>query len=339
MRETPVPLGKSPLRELMGVRIVGTGSFVPENVVTNEDLTSLGCDADWILQRTGIRERRHAPPEMTTSDMAVTAAERAITAAGVDRSQIDLLLLATFTPDRLFPATAPTVQDRLGLCCGAMDLAAACTGFVYALATAIQFIATGSSRCALVIGADANSRVLDPTDKRTYPLFGDGAGAAIVVPGSPEQGALCYTLGCDGSGSDLLCRREGGAAVPFDPQRSDSRGWYVTMDGKPIFKWAVRLVDESSRQVVSKAGISLEAVDWWIFHQANVRILDAATDSLEIEREKVIMHLDRYGNTSSGSIPLALDESLRAGHIRSGQHLLMCGFGGGLTWGTMLWRW
>lgn len=319
---------------LTGVQIVGTGSFVPDNVVTNDDLASLGCDADWIFKRTGIRERRHAPAEMCTSDMAVAAAQRALDAAGAKPADIDLLLLATFTPDRLMPATATAVQDKLGLQCGAMDLVAACSGFVYALVTGMQFVATGGSKRALVVGADTNSRVLDPTDKKIYPLFGDGAGAVVLAPGSPEQGALSYTLGSDGSGIELLGRVSGGVEIPYDPQR-----YYMQMDGRAVFKWAVRLIDEVSRNGVDAAQLSLDEIDWWLFHQANSRILDAAADSLGLNKERVVKHLDRYGNTSAGSIPIALDETCRAGKIKRGQHLLMSGFGAGLTWGTTVFRW
>jgi 3-oxoacyl-[acyl-carrier-protein] synthase-3 len=339
MSEYPAPVGHSPIRQLMGVQVVGTGSFLPENIVTNEDLASLGCDSEWIVQRTGIRERRHAPPGINTGEMAVAAAEQAMRAAGVEAREIDLLLLATFTPDRLFPATATMVQDRLGLCCGAMDLAAACSGFVYALVTGMQFVATGCSKRALVIGADTNSRVVDPQDKTTYPLFGDGAGAVVLAPGSPEQGALSYTLGSDGSGADLLCRDAGGVAQPFDPSKSDDRSWYVHMDGRPIFKWAVRWIEESSRELLAAASMSAEQIDWWLLHQANARILDAAVDSLGIERDRVVMHLDRYGNTSAGSIPIALDETFRSGGIKRGHHLMMSGFGAGLTWGSTVFRW
>jgi 3-oxoacyl-[acyl-carrier-protein] synthase-3 len=330
---------KPPIRQLMGVQVVGTGSFVPDNVVTNADLARLGCDADWIVQRTGIRERRHLPPDMSSGDMAVNAAERCLAAAGVSRDEVDLLILATFTPDQLLPATATTVQHRLGLTCGAMDLSAACSGFTYALVTAMQFIATGCSKRALVIGADANSRVVDPDDKKTYPLFGDGAGAVLLAPGSPEQGALAYTLGADGSGSDLLVRPVGGARQPFEKCDPSERGWFMKMDGKPVFKWAVRLVDDCSRDIVKSAGLELQDIDWWLLHQANARILDAAVESLGIDRNRVVMHLDRYGNTSAGSIPIALDETLRAGNIRRGHHLLLSGFGAGLTWGTIAFRW
>lgn len=334
MSEASTPACRAPVRSLTGVQILSTGSFLPDNVVTNDDLASLGCDAEWIIKRTGIRERRHAPPEVNTSDMSVAAAERCLAESGVDRGEIDLLLLATMSPDRLAPATATTVQDRLGLCCGAMDLSAACAGFSYALMTAASFVAAGASRNALVIGADTNSRILNPKDVKTYPLFGDGAGAVLVAPGSPEQGAVAYTLGAEGSGADLLCRQSGGVAMPYDPQR-----WYLEMDGRAVFKWAVRLLDEVSRNVVGAAGYSLEEIDWWLLHQANVRILDAAAESLQIDRHKVLMHLDRYGNTSAASIPIVLDEALREGKIQRGQLLLMSGFGAGLTWGTTVFRW
>ena len=212
---------RSPLRRLPGVQIIGTGSYVPENVVTNEDLARLGCDADWIIQRTGIRERRHAPPEISTSDMALVAAERCIEAAGIDRSQIDLLVLGTLSPDYLLPATAAAVQSRLGLNCAAMDVSAACAGFMYAMVTGMQYVATGSSNYALVIGADTNSRVMDPNDKKTYPLFGDGAGAVLVTRGSSEQGLLSYTLGADGAGEQLLIRPAGGSRMPLEIGATD----------------------------------------------------------------------------------------------------------------------
>lgn len=330
---------EAPMRTLMGVQIVGTGSCLPDNVVTNDDLASLGCDAEWIIKRTGIRERRHAPPDVSTGDLATEAAERCLAAAGVDRSTVDLVVLATCTPDRLVPATATTVQDRLGLRCGAFDLQAVCAGFTYALATAMQFVATGCSRHALVIGADVNSRITNPDDKKTFPIFGDGAGAVLLAPGSPEQGALTYTLGSDGSGVDLLCRPVGGVQRPFRRDDPDLGSYYMEMEGRPVFKWAVRLLEENMHRVLDTAGLDVSQIDCWLLHQANVRILDAAAESLGIDRERVVMHLDRYGNTSAASIPIALDETLRGGGIRRGDHLMMCGFGGGLAWGTIAWRW
>jgi 3-oxoacyl-[acyl-carrier-protein] synthase III len=330
---------RSPLRQLTGVQIVGTGSYVPENIVTNEDLASLGCDADWIIQRTGIRERRHAPPEMATSDMALAAAQRCIEAAQIDRSRIDLIVLGTLSPDYLLPATAAAVQDRLGLNCAAMDVSAACAGFLYAMVTGMQFVATGSSEYALVIGADTNSRVMNPDDKKTYPLFGDGAGAVLVTRGSKEQGLLSYTLGADGAGEKLLVRLAGGSRATLDPSTRPGPDWFVKMDGRPVFKWAVRLLEDSSREVLGAAGFTTADVKLWLFHQANIRILDAAADALAINRKNMETHIDRYGNTSAGSVPIALDEAYRAGRFSRKDLLLMSGFGGGLAWGTALMRW
>ncbi|QDT00990.1 beta-ketoacyl-ACP synthase III [Adhaeretor mobilis] len=336
--ETP-SIGGAPLRSLTGVRIVGTGSYVPDNIVTNDDLARLGCDADWIIQRTGIRERRHAPPGMSTGDMAYEAAKKCLDAAGVSASEVDLLTLATFTPDRLAPATATTVQDRLGLSCAAMDISAACAGFTYALCTAMQFVATGCSKYALVIGADTNSRIVDPNDVKIYPIFGDGAGAVLLTKGSDEQGALSYTLGADGSGTELLYRPEGGSLQPCAIGAPPTNDYYLQMNGRPVFKWAVRLVEENVQQVLDHAGLASTDIACYLFHQANARILDAAVSSLGIDRERVVKHIDRYGNTSAASIPLALDETYRAGGVKSGDHLLMSGFGAGLAWGTIAWRW
>lgn len=334
-----ITVKRSPLRRLTGVQIVGTGSYLPDNVVTNEMLASLGCDAEWIIQRTGIRERRHAPPTTSTSDMAVAAGERCIQAAGINRDDIDVLLVATLSPDYLLPATATAVQDRLGLNCAAMDLSAACAGFMYALVTGAQFIGAGTSQYVLVIGADTNSRVMDPEDKKTYPLFGDGAGAVLLTKGREDQGLISYTLGADGAGTELLIRPAGGSKIPLSATGVVGTDWFVKMDGRPVFKWAVRLLEDSSRQVLGAAGFKTSDVDLWLMHQANIRILDAAIDALGIDRDKVVTHLDRYGNTSAGSVPIALDESLRAGRFDRGDLLLLSGFGGGLSWGTALVRW
>ncbi|MAT69537.1 MAG: 3-oxoacyl-ACP synthase [Planctomycetaceae bacterium] len=340
MSDNHPSVGGAPLRRLTGVQILGTGSFVPDRIVTNDDLADLGCDSDWIVKRTGIRARRHAPPGMCTSDMAVEAARRCLAAADVPAKEVDLLVVGTFTPDRLMPATAPVVQSELGLTCGAFDVSAACAGFTYALATAMQFVGTGCSRRALVIGADTNSRILDPEDKTTYPLFGDGAGAVLLAGGSEEQGALAYTIGADGSRVDLLTRPVGGVQSPeVYPDGNLDRRWFMQMEGRSVFKWAVRLVDEDVKQVLQHADLKPEQIDCWLFHQANVRILDAAVDAMGISRERVVMHLDRYGNTSAASIPIALDETVRGGGIKSGDHVVMCGFGAGLAWGTLAWRW
>jgi 3-oxoacyl-[acyl-carrier-protein] synthase-3 len=295
--------------------------------------------SDWIIQRTGIRERRHAPPEISTSDMAVAAAERCIHCAGVDCREIDLVILATLSPDYLLPATATAVQNRLGLNCAAMDLSAACAGFMYALVTGMQFVATGSSQLALIIGADTNSRVMNPADKKTFPLFGDGAGAVLLTKGSEKQGLLSYTLGADGAGEQLLIRPVGGSRTPLNGKVDNRADWFVKMDGRPVFKWAVRLLEDSSQQVLQAAGHKTSDVKLWLLHQANTRILDAAADALRIDRSKMETHIDRYGNTSAGSVPIALDESLRGGRFGRDDLLLLCGFGGGLSWGTALMRW
>ncbi len=330
---------RSPLRALRGVQIVGTGSYLPDKIVRNEDLARLGCDPDWILQRTGIRERRHVPEGQATSDMAVQAGRRCLEAAGADPADVDLLLVGTFTPDYLMPSAACLVQDRLGLRCPAADIVAACAGFVYALVTGMQYVATGCSKLALVIGADCTSRTLNPADKKTYPLFGDGAGAVLLASGSDQQGLVSYTLGSDGSGWELLCRQMGGVKTPFDPACVNGKPWYVTMDGRPVFKWAVRVLQDTIADVLAAAEQTIDDIDLWILHQANMRIIDAAVENMGIDREKVVVHLERYGNTSAASIPIALDESVRAGRVQRGTRMVMSGFGSGLTWGTAVLEW
>lgn len=337
--EETIPLRRSVVRSLRGVRIIGTGSYVPERVVTNADLVPLGFDQEWILKRTGIEERRYLPEGLVTSDMAVAAARRAIESAGVPASDIDLVILGTFTPDMPVPATACRVQEQLGLCCPAFDVQAACAGFVYALVTASQYVATGCSRLALVIGADSNSRAINPGDKKTYPIFGDGAGAVLVAKGSNEQGLLAYTLGADGSGHHLLCRPMGGSRMPPSAEAMARGDQYLFMNGRPVFKWAVRLIGETIATVLAEAHVPLDAVDYFALHQANRRIIDAAADHLHLPTEKVAVNVHRYGNTSAGSIPLALDEARRSGRIHPGHHIILCGFGAGLAWGTLLWRW
>jgi 3-oxoacyl-[acyl-carrier-protein] synthase-3 len=323
----------------MGVQVVGIGSSIPENAIRNEDLAALGYDAEWIVQRTGILERRHAEPGVATGDLAVEAARRCIETAGVDPRQIDLVLLGTLTPDMLLPATACLVQDRLGLSAPAMDIQAACASFVFALITGMQFVAAGSSRLALIVGADCNSRIVDPADQHTFPLFGDGAGAVLLAPGRADQGLLAYALGSDGSGADLLCRPMGGSREPFDRTVENDGRHFVQMEGRPIFKWAIRLLRETISETLREADMTLDDVDLIIFHQANMRIISAAQEDLGIDPQKVFNNLERYGNTSSASIPLALDEAFREGRIHAGSHILFSGFGAGLAWGTVLMRW
>ncbi len=330
---------RSPVRRLTGVRLVSTGSYVPERVVTNADLGALGFDEDWIVQRTGILERRYAPPEMATSDVATEAARRAIEAAGVKASDIDLVILGTFTADMPVPASACRVQDNLGICASAFDIQAACAGFMYSLITASQFVVAGTSQLALVIGADCNSRAINPDDKKTYPLFGDGGGAVLLSRGTDEQGLLAYTLGSDGAGRALLCRPMGGSRIPPNAESMAKGDQYLFMNGRPVFKWAVRLLEETIHAVLDRAEMTLDDVDLFVLHQANRRILDAAAEAMDIDPHKVAINLDRYGNTSAGSIPLALDEAHRAGRVGPGSRFCMSGFGAGLAWGTAIWRW
>ncbi len=322
----------------MGVQVLGIGSSVPANSVRNEDLASLGYDAEWIVQRTGILERRHAPPEMATSDLAVEAARQAIEQAGADPQEIDLVLVGTYTPDLLLPSTACLVQDRLGLRAPAMDIQAACTSFIYALITGAQFVAAGNSRLVLVIGADCNSRVVNPADQHTFPLFGDGAGAVLLAPGSPQQGLVSYAIGTDGSGADLLCRRMGGTRLPYSPDAANGVH-FLHMEGRPVFKWAVRILGDTVPEVLRAADKTLDDVSLFILHQANMRIIATVVKDLGIPEHKVFNNVERFGNTAAASIPLALDEAFRQGRIRRGDHLLLSGFGAGLAWGTVLLRW
>lgn len=325
---------------LLGVQISGIGSYVPGQIVTNAMLNEkYGCDAEWIVQRTGILERRHAPPDMATSDMCVEAALRAIRSAEIDPQQVDLLVVGTFTPDYHCPSTACLVQDRLGLDCPAFDTAAACAGFMYALTTAAQFVATGNAKYALAIGADTNSRIVNPADQRTYPLFGDGAGAVLITRGSPHQGLICYQLGSDGSGGPLLDRPAGGSKIPLSPDMVTAGTHFLRMDGRSVFKWAVRMLTDTIELVLEKSGMTVHDVSLFLLHQANIRIIKAAAEQLGIPEEKLFNNLHKYGNTSGASIPLVLDEAAQAGRIQRGDTLLMCGFGAGLTWGTGLFRW
>jgi 3-oxoacyl-[acyl-carrier-protein] synthase-3 len=335
-----IELGRhSPIRRLTGIRLVGTGSYAPEPVVTNADLAALGFDEDWIVQRTGILERRFAPPEMATSDIATIAAQRCIESSGVDPADIDLLILGTFTADMPAPASACRVQDNLGLCCSAFDVQAACAGFMYSLITASQYVAAGTSQFALVIGADCNSRAINPNDKKTYPLFGDGGGAVLLTRGEPHQGLLGYTLGSDGAGRQLLCRPMGGSRIVPSAEAMARGDQYLYMNGRPVFKWAVRLLEETIHATLGHAQLTLDEIDLYVLHQANRRILDAAAEAMDLDPEKLAINLDRYGNTSAGSIPLALDEAHRAGRIGPGSRLCMSGFGAGLAWGTAIWQW
>ncbi len=322
-----------------GVRIASTGSYVPERVVTNEDLHELGCDSEWIVRRTGIRQRRRAAADQATSDLAYIAAIRCLKRAGVSADQVDLIVVATVTPDHTFPSTACHLQRRLGCLAPAMDVNASCAGFMYGLVTASQFIAAKNSKCALVVGADIMTSTVNPGDQKTFPLFGDGAGAVLLTPDQGSGEILSYQMGSEGCGGEMLCKPAGGTRMELTPEAYRQGKQYVMMDGRSVFKWAVRVVIDSAEQVLDHADRQADQLSLCILHQANQRIIDSAISSLKIPADKVFVNLDRYGNTSGASIPLAIDEANQAGMIKRGDLVLLSGFGAGLCWGTALMRW
>lgn len=340
MTNSEAPASRSRCRTLPGVRVLSTGSYLPEKVVTNADLKEqIGCDPVWLLKQTGIRERRHALPHQATSDLCIEAARRCLAADGIDPRRVDLLILATVTPDMSFPSTACLVQDALGLQCAALDIGAACAGMIYGMVMAASALRAGTSDLALVVGGDCLSRIINPADVKTYPLLGDGAGAVLLGRSDDERGILRFTLGSDGAGANLLARKGGGSRLPLTADGLAAGDQYLHMDGRAVFTWAVTTLCDTTQQVLTEAGLTPNDVDVYVPHQANIRIINAALDVLGIPRQSVIKTLDRYGNTSGASVAIALDEALRQGRIERGNHVLMSGFGAGLTWGTALWRW
>ena len=327
------------VNSLTGVQILASGCYTPENVIANEALAELGYDADWIIQRTGIQSRCRASDDQACSDLAYEAARRCLENGKIDASEIDLILLATITPDQPTPSTACHVQRMLGSNAPAMDLGAACSGFMYALVTGMQFIKTGTYQRVLIIGADLMSRTVNPADTKTFPLFGDGAGAVVIGPGGEEQGFISYTLGADGHGAELLEQPAGGTRCPATVETLAKNLQYLQMDGRSVFKWAIRTLSDSVNQVLDAASLPADEIDLTIFHQANIRIIDAAANDLGLPADKVFVNLDQYGNTSAASIPLALAEAVEQRLVRPGQNLLISGFGAGLAWGAGVWRW
>jgi 3-oxoacyl-[acyl-carrier-protein] synthase III len=316
------------------VTITGLGVHVPERVVSNDELSQYVETSDeWIRERTGIRERRMASKEEALSDVSLPAARDALAQAGIEGKDVDLLIVATVTPDMAFPSTAALLADVLGAtAAAAYDLSAGCTGFVYALAQAYGMVGAGLSRRALVVGGDLLSRILDWEDRSTLVLFGDGAGAVVLEPSS-DPGFLGFELGADGGGGESLWLPGSGSRLFEEPNR------YVKMNGREVFKFATRVLVQSANDVLDRCGISVDDVDVYVPHQANVRIIDHAAKKLGFPQEKVVINVDRYGNTSSGSIPLALADAVGDGRLRAGQLVLMTGMGAGLTWGSALMRW
>lgn len=333
-----------PRKSLAGIRILGTGIATGSKKVDNADLAQLGCDSDWIVQRTGIQSRYHTSEDEAVSDLCIAAARKCLANSKVDPSEIDLIVIGTMTPDHASPSTACLVQANLGCNAMAMDLNAACSGFVYSLITASQFVSTGSVKCALVVGADMISMVTDPKDLKTYPLFGDGAGAVLIkADHNPVKdmasGILDFHLAAEGKYGRSLLIPAGGSRMPFCQEALDNRLQYLKMDGKPVFKWAVRIIPEAIFGALNRTGLTLDDIDLIIPHQANIRIIDSAIETLGIEREKVFINVDRYGNTSAASIPIALHEAVEQKRIERGSNVLMVGFGAGLNWGSCLFRW
>ena len=316
------------------ISITGLGAHVPERVLTNAELSTLVDTNDaWIMERTGIRERRIAAKEEAMSDIALPACRRALETAGVEAASIDLLIVATVTPDMTFPSTAALLADTLGMPdAAAYDLSAGCTGFMYALAQAYAMLAGGLATRALVVGGDVLSKILDWSDRSTLVLFGDGAGA-VVLEHVGEGGFRGFELGADGAGGVNLWLPGSGSRHFDDP---DS---FVKMNGREVFKFATRVLVSSAEKILAECGLTIDDVDVYVPHQANVRIIDHATQKLGIDPDRVVINVDRYGNTSSGSIPLALAEAQQGGRLHPGDLVLMTGMGAGLTWGSSLIEW
>ena len=322
------------------ISITGLGCRVPERVVTNDELSrTLDTSDEWIRERTGIRERRVAKPEEAMSDLSLPAARAALAQAGVDPRDIDLIIVATVTPDMAFPSTGALLADALGAKdAAAYDLSAGCTGFMYALAQAYGMLAGGLATRALVVGGDILSRIVDWTDRSGAVLFGDGAGA-VVLDRVDEGGFLGFELGADGSGGVHLSIPAGGSRIPASAESVAAKQHFARMNGREVFKFATRILVTSAEKILAECGRTVEDVDVYIPHQANVRIIDHAARKLGIPEERVVVNVDRYGNTSSGSIPLALADAAADGRLREGELVLMTGMGAGLTWGSSLIEW
>jgi 3-oxoacyl-[acyl-carrier-protein] synthase-3 len=316
------------------VTITGLGAYAPERVVTNDELAQMVDTSDeWIVERTGIRERRIAADSQALSDLSLPAAQQALEQSGIAGKDVDLLIVATVTPDMMFPSTSAILADRLGATdAAAYDLSAGCTGFMYAVAQAYGMVAAGLSRRALVVGGDVLSRILDWSDRSTVVLFGDGAGAVVLEP-ADEAGFLAFELGADGAGGEHLWLPGSGS------RRFEGPDKFVKMNGREVFKFATRVLVSSAEAVLERCGTRIDEVDVYVPHQANVRIIEHATKKLGIPSERVVINVDHYGNTSSGSIPLALADAQADGRLRPGSLVLMTGMGAGLTWGSVLMRW
>ncbi|MDQ0876479.1 3-oxoacyl-[acyl-carrier-protein] synthase-3 [Paenibacillus sp. V4I3] len=326
---------------LIPVGVLGTGKYVPERILTNQELeTMVETNDEWIVTRTGIRERRIAAEGQATSDLCYEAALIALTNAGITADQLDLIIVATITPDMAFPSTACILQEKLGAQkAAAFDLSAACSGFVYGLANASNFIATGTYKHALIIGADCLSKITDYTDRNTCILFGDGAGAVVIGEVPEHRGFKSFELGADGTGGPLLKIEGGGSRNPSSQASIDQRLHYIYMAGAEVFKFAVRIMGNAADEALRKAGWEKTDIDLLVPHQANMRIIQASLNRLELTDDKCMINLDKYGNMSAASIPVALAEAVEQGRLNEGDRLVLVGFGGGLTWGAAALVW
>lgn len=323
------------------VGIIGMGTYVPEKIVTNKDLEKIvDTDDEWIVDRTGIKERRIADAGVATSDLATRAAQNALADAGISANDIDLIIVATATPDMFFPSVACIVQDNLKASkAAAFDLAAGCSGFVYGLVVGTQFIKAGLYKKILVIGAETLSRILDWTDRNTCVLFGDGAGAAVLGETEPGCGILGTHLGADGAGGDLLKLPAGGSRCPASAETVSTKQHFVHMNGNEVFKFATKVMGEAALKALDNAGLTAADVDVLIPHQANIRIIQSAAKRLKMPADKVIINVDRYGNTSAASIPIALEEAVKTNKVKKGDVIVLVGFGAGLTWASCVIKW
>ncbi|NLU10899.1 MAG: ketoacyl-ACP synthase III [Tepidanaerobacter acetatoxydans] len=324
----------------MRAGIIGIGSYVPDKVISNFDLEKIvDTSNEWIIERTGISNRRKADYNICSSDLGAEAAKLAIKDANLKPEDIDLIISASSSPDRIFPATACIIQNKIGAKnAAALDIQAACSGFIYALTTATQYIMAGQYKNVLVVGSEVLSKLTDWEDRNTCVLFGDGAGA-VVLSEVEAGGVLASILGADGGGSELLELPAGGTKEPASFDTIENRRHYIKMEGNEVFKFAVRIFEDCTKKVIEKSNLSLEDIDYIIPHQANIRIIEAAIKRLKFPREHVVINLDKYGNMSSASIPVALDEAFHTGKIKKGHKIVLVGFGAGLTWGANLIDW
>ena len=323
------------------VGITGIGSAIPDKVITNDDLSKIVDTSDeWIRTRTGIRERRIVEDDMATSDLCTEAAIKALEDAKVDPKDIDLIIVATVTPDMAFPSTACIVQKNLGATnAAAFDMSVGCSGFLYGLATGTNFIKAGAYKKVLVIGAEVLSKIMDWEDRSTCVLFGDGAGACVLERCEEGLGILSYNLGADGENGHFLTQPAGGSRMPSSIETVNNRLHYIHMDGREVFKFAVRAMEKASIEALKEVDMELEDIDFLIPHQANIRIINSAAKRLKVPKDRVYVNLDRYGNMSSASIPIALEEAYREGLINKGDNILMVAFGAGLTWASVILKW